>query len=47
MKIEVYKAPSGQWSFIVFDDNGVDIIRGGGYATEDEAKTAGNDAAYV
>lgn len=32
----VYRAPSGQWSWVIFED-GEDVVRGAGYETEDEA----------
>ena len=32
----VYQAASGQWSWIVYEGS-VDIVRGSGYTTEDEA----------
>lgn len=44
MKTEVYKAESGQWSFVVFDEKGVDLVRGAGYASEKEAKEASKHA---
>jgi hypothetical protein len=33
---KAYLAPSGEWSWVIFED-GDDIARGAGYATEDEA----------
>jgi len=34
---EVYKAKSGQWSYVIKDDDGVEYCRGGGFETEQEA----------
>jgi uncharacterized protein YegP (UPF0339 family) len=44
MKTEVYRAESGQWSFVVFDKDGIDIVRGAGYATRSEAEEASKNA---
>lgn len=37
-----YLAPSGQWSWVIEQD-GEDVVRGAGYATEAEAKAAMED----
>ncbi len=33
----VYKAPSGQWAWVITED-GEDVVRGAGYDTEQEAE---------
>jgi hypothetical protein len=35
-KGKAYRAASGEWAWVIFED-GDDIARGAGYATEDEA----------
>ena len=35
---EIYKASSGQWSFVIKNTTVVEYCRGGGYATKAEAK---------
>jgi len=34
---KVYKAKSGQWSYVIKDDDGVEYCRGAGFKTEKEA----------
>jgi uncharacterized protein YegP (UPF0339 family) len=43
MTSKVYKSESGQWAFIILDESGVDIVRGAGYETQEEAKQAADD----
>lgn len=42
---EVYKAPSGQWSWRIFDDQG-EVCGGAGYESEDSAQQAMTDELY-
>lgn len=43
MVSSVYQTQSGQWAFVVIDDDGVDVVRGGGYETQEEAKQAADE----
>lgn len=43
MTSKVYQTQSGQWAFVIMDSEGVDIVRGGGYETEEEAEQAANE----
>lgn len=43
MTSKIYQAESGQWSFIILDDKGIDIVRGAGYETQEEAQEAANE----
>ena len=36
---KAYKAPSGQWSWAIYE-NGINIVGGAGYQTEEEALEA-------
>jgi len=41
---KVYKAPSGQWAWVIYEaDSYLDVVRGAGYETEEEATEALND----
>lgn len=42
---EVYQAPSGQWSWRIFDDQG-EVCGGAGYESEDSAQQAMADELY-
>ena len=33
---KIYRAPSGQWSWVIIED-GEELVRGGGYETEEDA----------
>jgi hypothetical protein len=39
---KTYQAPSGQWAWVVSKD-GIDIVRGAGYESQDEAEQDLND----
>ena len=45
----VYKAPSGQWSWSVLDDQRMPVVSGAGYATEAEADAEADEllATYI
>ena len=45
----VYKAPSGQWSWSVLDDQRTPVVSGAGYATEAEAEADADEllATYI
>lgn len=43
MTSKVYKSESGQWTFIILDEAGVDIVRGAGYETQEEAQQAAEE----
>lgn len=36
--MSVYQAESGQWSFVIKDDEGIELVRGGGFDCEDDAR---------
>ena len=40
---EAYLAPSGQWSWVIRDENGADVLRGAGCENEDVAWQAMSD----
>lgn len=43
MTSKVYKNEGGQWAFIILDESGVDIIRGAGYKSQEEAQEAADE----
>lgn len=43
MEIKTYQSQSGQWSFVIYDDDGIDVVRGGGFSNEDEAAAAAEE----
>lgn len=43
MTPKIYQAESGQWSFIIYDEEGIDIVRGAGYETQEEAEDAADE----
>lgn len=43
MTSKIYQAESGQWSFIIIDESGVDIVRGAGYESQEEAQEAADE----
>ena len=43
MTSKVYRNEGGQWAFIILDESGVDIIRGAGYETQEEAEEAADE----
>lgn len=43
MSSSVYQTQSGQWAFVLIDDDGVDVVRGAGYETQEEAQQAADE----
>lgn len=43
MTSKIYQAESGQWSFIIIDEEGIDIVRGAGYESQEEAQQAADE----
>lgn len=43
MTSKIYQAESGQWSFVITNQEGIDIVRGAGYETQEEAQEAADE----